>query len=111
MDEVPALIDKTSGVDPEEDVADMRAFIHELAIKGIQLPDGKYVTPAINDVRALLQSAEGGWFSDSTRKNNMKKKLEELAKTPEVIKRVEEAKELEQTGRKLAVRDLLNAKK
>ena len=111
MDEVPALIDKTSGLDPEEDVADIRAFIHELAIKGIQLPDGKYVTPAINDVRALLQSAEGGWFTDSTRKNNMKKKLEELAKTPEVLKRVEEAKELEQTGRKLAVRDLLNAKK
>lgn len=73
--ELPDLLDQTSGWDADEDVAPMGNFIHEMATKGIDVGDGKMVTPSINDLRAVISGARGSYFFDSTRANNARKAL------------------------------------
>lgn len=108
--DVPALIDKTSGNDPEEDIADIQGLLTELAVKGIEVSKGKFVTPSTNDVRAALRQAQGGWFSDNKRAENVKQILTANMKRPEVVGRIAEAEDLRQYKRKEAVRDILNSK-
>ena len=106
--DVPALIDKTSGIDPDEDVASIQKLLTDLAVNGIEVKKGVFVTPSINDVRAAIRQAEGGWFSDSTRADTVKSYLETLMKSPNVAKRLAEAEDLKQYQRKQAVREILN---
>lgn len=67
--DVPNLIDKTSGIDPHEDVADMQKFVFEMATKGIEVKDGsgKFITPPVQLVRNAVRTAQGGWFGDAQR--------------------------------------------
>ena len=106
--DVPTLIDKTSGVDPDEDVASIQKLLTDLAVNGIEVKEGVFVTPSINDVRAAIRQAEGGWTHDSARADNVKSYLETLMKSPNVAKRLAEAEDLKQYQRKQAVRELLN---
>ena len=108
--DVPSLIDKTSGIDPEEDVADVQKLLNELAVKGIEVKKGVFVTPSTNDVRAALRQASGGWFKDSTRADNVKEYLKNIMSSPEVTKRLAEAEDLKVFKRKEAVREILNSK-
>lgn len=108
--DVPSLIDKTSGIDPEEDVADIQKLLNELAVKGIEVKKGVFVTPSTNDVRAALRQAQGGWFKDSTRADNVKEYLKTIMSSPEVTKRLAEAEDLKVFKRKEAVREILNSK-
>ena len=108
--DVPSLIDKSSGIDSEEDVADIQKLLNELAVKGIEVQKGVFVTPSTNDVRAALRQAPGGWFKDSTRATNMKEYLKTIMSSPEVTKRLAEAEDLKVFKRKEAVREILNSK-
>lgn len=108
--DVPSLIDKTTGIDPEEDVADIQKLLNELAVKGIEVKKGVFVTPSTNDVRAALRQAPGGWFKDSTRADNVKEYLKNIMSSPEVTKRLAEAEDLKVFKRKEAVREILNSK-
>ena len=109
-EEVPKLIDKTTGVDAEEDVADIQTLLYDLSNKGIEVEKGVFVTPSINDVKTAIRTAEGGWFSDNKRASNIKATLYKNMRTPEVSKRLAEAKDLQDYARKQAIQELLNAK-
>lgn len=109
-EEVPKLIDKTTGVDAEEDVADIQTLLYTLSNKGIEVEKGVFVTPSVNDVKNAIRTAEGGWFSDNTRAANIKATLYKNMRTPEVSKRLAEAKELQDYARKQAIQELVNAK-
>lgn len=109
--DVPALMDKTSGFDAEEDVAPIQDLLNELAVTGIEVQKGVFVTPSVNDVRAAIRSAEGGWFTDAKRAKNIKEKLIAQMNKPEVAKRLAEAKDLKEYSRKEAVRSILNSGK
>lgn len=108
--DVPSLIDKTSGVDPEEDVADIQRLLNDLAVKGIEVKKGVFVTPSTNDVRAALRQASGGWLKDNTRAKNVENYLKEVMTSPEVTKRLAEAENLKVFRRNEAVRELLSSK-
>ena len=109
-EEVPKLIDKTTGVDAEEDVADIQTLLYDLSNKGIEVEKGVFVTPSINDVKTAIRTAEGGWFSDNKRASNIKATLYKNMRTPEVSKRLAEAKDLQDYARKQAIQELLSAK-
>lgn len=93
--EVPKLINSTSGLGTEEDVADLQKFIHEMATKGIETEpgSGKFVTPSVNDMRNAIRTAEGGWFKDSTRASNARDIIRNNMKDPEVVKKIKEGQD------------------
>lgn len=109
-EDVPKLIDKTTGVDAEEDIADIQALLYKLANEGIEVEKGVFVVPSVNDVKNAIRTAEGGWFSDNKRAANIKASLYKNMRTPEVGKRLAEAKALQEYARKQAVQEILNAK-
>lgn len=108
--DVPAILDKTSGIDAEEDVPAIQEFVHEMATVGLEVKPGVFMTPSVNDIRAAIRSAQGGWFKDSTRTTNIRESLKEMAQKPEFNKRMEEAGQSTEYRRKQAVKDILNSK-
>jgi len=107
--EVVDLIDVTSGIDPEEDVSAVQAFVARMARRGIELDDGTFITPSVQDVRDVIRGAEGGWFKDVTRSKNAENELKKLAKTPEVIKKIQGATVAEQYRQDQQVKALMSS--
>ena len=109
--EVPALIDKTTGYNWEEDIRYIQEKLSELSVKGIQIAPGKFVTPSINEVRAALRTAEGSTLEDAYRSRHFMKILKDNMKSSDVVSRLEEAERLKQTSRKFAVQEIMDGKK
>ena len=106
---VPALIDKTTGLGTEEDVADMQALVYEMANRGIETKPGSgvFVTPSVNDMRHAISTAKGGWFKDNTRANNAREILQEAMRTDVVKKRIAEAEAAQKVQRRVFLREAL----
>lgn len=113
--ELPSLIDKTSGTSIEEDLPYLQEKLQELAINGIEIQPGEFVTPSINEVRAALRIAQGGngWLlqGDKHRGDEFMRLLQKNMKGSNVAARIKEAGSLQQTARKFAVQEILNSKK
>jgi hypothetical protein len=108
---VPNLIDKTSGFGVEEDVAPLQNLVFEMATRGIEVKgaDGKkkFVSPPANVIRAAIRQAEGGWFSDAKRADNARKYIQDYVNTPEVQKQAAKAEDNAVLLRRQQVQDIL----
>lgn len=105
--ELPNLIDVNSGNDVEEDILPMQQFVHEMATKGIDVGGGQMITPSINDLRAVIRGAKGGWFSDSTRANNARKALIKQMKSSGTLEKIKKGEDVRLRDRKRAVDSIL----
>ena len=106
--EIPMLIDSTTGFGTEEDVGPLQSFLHEMATVGIDIGDGEMVTPSVNDLRAVIRSAEGGWFKDSTRATNAKEALIKIMKTTSAKDKIKKAEDIKIRDRNRAAKAILN---
>lgn len=111
-DEVPKLIDKSTGVDPEEDVADLQSKVYEWSTKGINVPGTEeYVIPPVQLVRHALRTAQGGWFTDGKRTGSAESILEKALEGKNIPAELKASKEAEKYFNKQKVKDkLLNSK-
>jgi hypothetical protein len=107
--EVPNLIDKTDGIDPGEDVADMQALVYEMATRGIETSPGSgiFMTPSVADMKNAIMTAKGGWFKDTQRANKARDILQETLQTDAVKKKVKEAEAARKEQRRIAVREVM----
>ena len=113
--EVPALIDKNTGSSPEEDILPIQNKLTELAIKGVEVEKGVFVTPSVNEVRAALRGAEGGsWWAlqgDGYRAKKFEEILKANMKKEDIAKRLEDSEVYKKYSRKRAVQEIVGAKK
>lgn len=112
--EVPNLIDRSTGTSIDEDIPFIQEKLSELAVKGIQVHKGVYVTPSENEVRMALRTAKGAdWWNggDKARARDFMSRLKEIMKSGNLDERMQDAERLKQTARKFAVQELLDAKK
>ena len=105
-----SLFDKQSGYGVEDDVRDVQVLLNDLAVNGIEVKKGVFVTPSVNDVRSAMRAAKGGIMFDDARADNIKKILEDTMKSPAGLKRLAEAEDLKVFQRKEAVREIMNSK-
>lgn len=108
-DQVPHLIDKTDGHTPEEDVADMRALVYEMATRGIETSPGSgvFMTPSVADMKNAIMTARGGWFKDNQRANKARDILQETLQTDAVKKKLLQAETARKEQRRIAVREVM----
>lgn len=106
LKDLPNLIDKTSGFNPEEDIPHLAKKLREVAVKGVKLSDGSYMVPSIQDIKAALASAEGGqWIHmlrDARRSENFEAILRKNLSQPEIDKMRRDAQLLEHWDRRIA---------
>lgn len=111
--EVPGLINKQSGFGTEKDVAAIQKLIYEMATTGIDVGNGKFMTPSVEDVRNAVRTAKGnrfGW-SDEVRADNVREILEKNAKSSRVAGQLAESEDLLRWQRRQAVNKLLGGEK
>jgi hypothetical protein len=106
---VPSLIDKTTGYDSQEDIAEMQKLVYDMAVKGIETSPGsnQFVTPSVEDMKHAIRTADGGLFRDAKRAENARAILQELVQTDPVKKRIAEAQKAVKIQRKIFTRDAL----
>jgi hypothetical protein len=105
--DIPSLIDKTTGLDAEEDIGPLQDLITELGTVGLEVEKGVFVSPSANDVRAAIRGAEGGWFRDAKRAENVKDKLLEMTKKSVFKQMIKEGEQSTEYRRKQAVKKIL----
>lgn len=105
LSQLPNLIDKTTGFNPEEDIPALATKLREVATKGVKLSDGSYMVPSIQDIKAALAAAPGGqWFNvlrDQARTENFEAFLRKNMSQPEIDKMRRDAQLLEHWDRKI----------
>ena len=84
------LADNTTGFGKQNDIQPIQVLLGELAASGIKTTSGQYIVPSANDVERFIRGSEGGWFQDTTRKENIKVALKEWLDSPAGLKMVEE---------------------
>ena len=109
--DIPALIDKTTGVDSEEDVGPLQDLITELGTVGLEVEKGVFVSPSANDVRAAIRGAEGGWFRDAKRAENVREKLLEMTKKSVFKQMIKEGEQSTDYRRQQAIKKILSKEK
>lgn len=108
---VPSLIDKTTGLGTDEDVADIQAFVHKMGTVGLEVRPGKFLIPSVQDMMNVIRTAEGGWFKDSTRATNAEEALKKTLNTSRVTDLLTQAEESRIANRQRAVREILSPTK
>jgi len=107
--EVPNLIDMTSGNSPLEDVRSMQEFVASVAQRGIEYETGKFITPSVQDVRDVIRSAPGGWFSDKARAGDALELLRVKVKSKEGLAKIKGAEEADAYRKEQQVKALMSS--
>lgn len=96
--EAPKLIDRTSGWDADEDIADVQATIYKFATQGVSIPGRKEkMIPPVELVRNAVRTAKGGLFTDAQRAGAIERIIEDaVANYPDLERRLKESAEAEQ---------------
>lgn len=114
--EAPNLIDKTSGTNSNEDMADIQAFIGRMGSQGIEVAPAigdqpaKYMIPSVQDMRRAIRTANGSYFFDGTRAENAEKNLKKIVKDSFTTEKLKDAEDSLKFRRKQKVQAILNAK-
>lgn len=105
---VPIMLDKTTGLGTDEDVADLQALVYRMGTVGLEVSPGKFLVPSIQDMTNAIRTAEGGWFTDAKRAKNAEAILKKSLNTARVDKLLAQAEDSKIANRQKAVRELLN---
>ena len=108
--EVPTLLDKTSGYDAHEDVADLQKLVFEMATKGIEVKKGVFISPPVQLVRNAIRTAQGGWFTDAQRANNAREILKGSLDGIDITQKLKDATEADAYFNKQKVKAEFKAK-
>lgn len=108
MDQVPGLIDKTTGYNAQEDVPAMRDFIYKMSTVGLEVSPGKFLTPSMQDMLHAISTADGGIFTDKKRADNAEALLKKNLSTSRVTTLLEKAEASKKANRDRAVREIIN---
>jgi len=104
--QIPDMIDRTSGVEQDEDIAPMRSFAYRVMTDGIMV-GGKKVTPSEQDLREVIGAARGSWFTDAGRAKDAEKRLMSIMKKNGTLERIKQSEEVRMRDRKREVEQKL----
>lgn len=91
-----------------EDLPDIQNLLYKAATTGIEMKDGRFLTPSTQDMLAAVRSQMGrNNFTNIGRSEQIEQYLKDNMDTARVTKLLEQAKASEKTTRARAVRDLL----
>jgi hypothetical protein len=109
-DDVPKIMDKSSGSDPDEDVADLQQWVFKMANTGVEVSPGKFVSPPVEMIRNAIRGAKGGWFTDAQRTGAAEKILAESMSGVDIPKQIAESEKAQKFLNKQEVKRKINEK-
>lgn len=108
--ELKNLINLSDGNTPEADIPYVRQKVQQVIREGIDV-GGRKVVPSEAILRAAIQAADGGWWTDGQRGRKFIDKLTEMLKSDDMLEASKTAEEVDAKDREYRIKNAMRAGK